>query len=371
MKTTKIHLHLSREQVKPLALDEYKDVTHEDLAKLGVTADFNHAGVKMAMDAAPDLVMGSANIGNLVQFFQYWFPTAIKVITAKRNADSVFGRDIVGSWELDEVVQKYLEATGQVSLYGDYTDVPLVSYNPTFEKRQNVRFELGMQSGLLQDAKAARMQISPDEEKRTAIATAFAVNQNEVAFLGYNTTDIPCYGGLNDPNLCGFNASTGVTTPNAYDITEDSTFSNASRTFLTIVASINTWMTTLQAKSGYNFDPYNDKLQLSIAPTAYNAMVTTMNQLGTKSVMSWFMETYKGATVKPINEFKAANGAADVAYIIADTLGGQPVVRQLVTAEMRLIGVEPKLKGTLEGYTSSTAGTMFVQPLGCLRVTGV
>jgi hypothetical protein len=43
----------------------------------------------------------------------------------------------------------------------------------------------------------------------------------------------------------------------------------------------------------------------------------------------------------------------------------------MVTAEMRLIGVEPQLKGTLEGYTSSTAGTMFVQPLGCYRVTGV
>lgn len=366
MKATEIKLHMTREQVKPFALDEYKEATSDDLSLLGVSADFNHAGVKMAMDAAPDIVVGGANEGNLIQFFQYWFPTAIRVITAKRNADAVFGRDIVGSWEIEEVIQKTMEHTGQVSLYGDFTDVPLVSYNPTFEKRQNVRFELGMQSGLLQDARAARMQISPDEEKRTAIATAFAVNQNEVAFNGFNTTSIPCYGGLNDPNLLAYTAA-------AY------TFAQAgggdsyggSDKFLAIVALINTWIAAWRAQTGNNFDPYADKFQLSIAPTAYDYMVTTMNSLGTKSVMQWFTETYKGATVKPINEFTAANGGADVAYFILDSLAGQPVVRQLVTAEMRLIGVEPKLKGTLEGYTSSTAGTMFVQPLGCFRVSGV
>ena len=48
MKTTPIKLHMTREQVKPFAMDDYKDVTHEDLAALGVTADFDHAGVKMA-----------------------------------------------------------------------------------------------------------------------------------------------------------------------------------------------------------------------------------------------------------------------------------------------------------------------------------
>lgn len=359
MKTTPIKLHMTREQVKPFAMDDYKDVTHEDLAALGVTADFDHAGVKMAMDASPDLVMGSANIGNLVQFFQYWMPTAIRVITAKRNADAVFGRDIVGSWEIEEVVQKFIEQTGQVSLYGDYTDVPLVNYNPTFQKRANVRFELGMQSGLLQDAKAARMQISPDEEKRTAIATAFAINQNDIAFNGFNTTDIPCYGGLNCPNL-----------GNAYDATQSTALSALTGDkFLGITALINTWISAWRNKSGNNFDPYTAKFVLAIDPSNYDLLSTTMNSLGTLTVMKWFTDTYKGASVIPVNEFTGANGGANAAYFILDSLNGAPVVRQMVTAEMRLIGVEPKLKGTLEGYTSSTAGTMFVQPLGCYRVS--
>jgi hypothetical protein len=38
---------------------------------------------------------------------------------------------------------------------------------------------------------------------------------------------------------------------------------------------------------------------------------------------------------------------------------------------MRLLGVEPKLKGTLEGYTSGTAGTIVTQGLGIVRATGV
>ena len=50
---------------------------------------------------------------------------------------------------------------------------------------------------------------------------------------------------------------------------------------------------------------------------------------------------------------------------------GKPVVRQAITAEMRLLGVEPKLKGTLEGYTNGTAGVIVTQGLGIVRATGV
>lgn len=364
MKSTPIKLHLTREQVKPFAMDEYKSVTENDLAMLGFTADAAHAGVKMAMDAAPNLVAGGATTPNVAQFFQYWLPNAIKVLTEKRNADAVLGRTIVGDWDIEEVVQKVMEHIGQVQPYGDHTDVPLVSYNPSFERRQNVRFELGMMSGKLEDARASRMMIAPEQEKRAAIATAFAIGLNEVAFNGFNsyssssnTMGCATYGILNDANL------------GAYDATVNKTF--ATSTFAEMTSEINTWLSALRIKSGNNFNPYADKFQLSIAPTAFDAMMTTMNSLGTKTVAQWFTETYKGGSLLCVNEYADANGSSDVAYIIVDSLGGEPVVRQMVTAEMRLIGIEPKLKGTLEGYTASTAGTLVAQPLGVYRATGV
>lgn len=364
MKLTQIHLHMSPSQVKSLNAAAMDGMTGEDLGRLGLTADLDHDGVKMAFDAAPATIT-AATIGNLVQFFQYWMPEAIEIVTAKRNADALFGRDIMGTWEDDEVVVTTLERTGQVRPYSDVSDVPLVSYNPAFERRQNVRFELGMQSGKLADLRASRMRINPDAEKRAALAQAFAINQNEIAFWGYNAYDSSTnpnggltYGGFNDPNLLGY-------------LTESSAKTFANCTFLEMVARINLWMTELVSQSKQNVNPFTDALTLGIAPAAYVAMANTMNQLGTKSVLAWFTETYKNAEVLPVNEMTGANGSDDVAYVIVHQLNGKPVVRQAVTAEMRLLGVEPKLKGTLEGYTSATAGVIVCQGLGIVRATGV
>ena len=364
MKLTKIHLHMNGSQVKALKSAAMDGMTGEDMGRLGLTVDLDHDGVAMVFDAAP-VPITTPTIGNLVQFFQYWMPEAIEIITAKRNADALFGRDIMGSWEDDEVVVTTLERTGQVRPYSDISDVPLVSYNPAFERRQNVRFELGMQSGKLADIRASRMRINPDSEKRAAIAQAFAINQNEIAFYGFNSLDASTnpsggltYGGFNDPNLLPYVAEA-----------EAKTFANC--TFLEQVARINLWMTTLITQSKQNANPFTDRLTMGIAPAAYTAMANTMNQLGTKSVLAWFTETYQNATVLPVTEMTAANGGDDVCYIILESLNGKPVVRQSVTAEMRLLGVEPKMKGTLEGYTSGTAGTIVTQGLGIVRATGV
>lgn len=364
MKLSKIHLSMTPAQVKSLTRAAMDGMTGEDLARLGLTADLEHDGVAMVFDAAP-LPITSPTIGNLVQFFQYWMPEAIEIITAKRNADALFGRDIMGSWEDDEVVVTTLERTGQPRPYSDVSDVPLVSYNPAFERRQNVRFELGMQSGKLADMRASRMRINPDSEKRAALAQAFAINQNEIAFKGYNAYDSSSnpdggltYGGFNDPNLLAY-----VTEADA------KTFANC--TFIEMVARINLWMTTLVTQTKQHANPFVDRMRMGIAPAAYNAMATCMNQLGTQSVLAWFRETYVNCTVAPVNEMTNANGGDDVCYIIMETLNGKPVVRQAVTAEMRLLGVEPKMKGTLEGYTSSTAGVIVTQGLGVVRATGV
>lgn len=357
MNLTKIHLHMLPSQVKSLTSKAMDGMTGEDLGRLGLTADLAHDGVKMAFDAAPATIT-AATIGNLVQFFQWWMPEAIEIITAKRNADALFGRDIMGAWEDEEVVVTTLERTGQVRPYSDVTDVPLVSYNPAFEKRANVRFELGTKSMMLSDARASKMRINPDSERRAALAQAFAINQNEIAFLGYNDGAGLTYGGLNDPNLMPY-------------VTESSAKVFAECTFDEMVARINLWMTELVTQTKQHANPFVDKITVGIAPTAYNAMATAMNSLGTKSVLAWFTETYKGAEIIPVNELTGANGGDDVAYIVMHSLNGKPVVRQSVTAEMRLLGVEPKMKGTLEGYTSGTAGTIVTQGLGIVRATGV
>lgn len=359
MKASKIHLSLKANQIKKVtSFDGFKP---EELAALGFSADCDHDGVRMAMDAAP-VPVTIPTVGAPVQFLQYWMPKAVEVLTSARSADQLLGRTILGSWEDEEIVAKTVEHTGQVRPYADDSDVPLASYNFAFERRQNVRFELGMQSGTLSDARAARMAISPDDERRAALARAFAVNQNLIAFLGFNgafgNPTAPTYGLFNDPNLGGYIAETGAAPLAGTD-------------FLTIVGRINLWITTLVSQTGSNFNPNTDGFVLGIAPTAYNALITTMNALGTMTVLDWFKKTYPNGRVVACNEMEKVNNNNDVAYLIVDMLGESPCVMQAVTAEMRLLGVEPKAKGTLEAYTSGTAGTIVLQPLGVVRVTNV
>lgn len=365
MKETTIHLSRGVEAIKGMNAMAMDGMKTEDLALLGVSGVFDE-NIAKAMDAMPGMVT-TPNIGNYVQFFQWWMPEAIDIILQKRNADTLLGRDVVGTWEDDEVVFAISEKTGQVRPYSDVSDPPLVSYNIVPEKRQNVRFEMATRSTRLEDLRASRMRINPDKERRAALALAFAINQNAIAFSGYNprsttnTSGSLTYGLFNDPNLLAYLTST--------DTSNDDPF--ASSTFDQQVARINLWMTTLVTQTKQNANPFMDKMKVGIAPTAYNAMATTMNALGTKSVLQWFTETYKGAEIFPVMEFEGANGGDNVAYIILQSLGGKKCAMQAVTAEMRLLGIEPRAKGVTEVYTSGTAGTIVTQPLGIVRVSGI
>lgn len=363
MKQTNVLLSRSAEKMKTLTKSAMDGMKDSELAMLGITGAMDD-GVKAAMDSAPNMVT-TANINNFVQFFQWWMPEAIEVLTQKRNADLLLGRDTVGTWEDDEVVFNVIEKLGQVRPYSDVSDVPLVSYNAVPERRQNVRFELGLMSTKLSDLRATRMRINPDKERRAALALAFEINRNMIAFNGFNpfneatnATGSLTYGILNDPNLFAYDT---LDTPK--------TFANS--TFEEMTARINTWMTAIVEQTKQNANPFVDKFTLGIAPAAYNAMATVMNSLGTKTVLQWFTETYKHGTVLPIQEFAGANGGDDVAYIIMDQLGGRKVAMQAVTAEMRLLGIRPDVKGTVEGYTSGTAGTIVLQPLGVYRASGI
>ena len=369
MKTSKIHMSMRPTQVRAFTFDEFPKATVKDLAKLGVTFDEADLGVRAAMDAAPNLVT-TPSVATPLQFLQWWMPGMIEVVTRARRADAVMGRSIVASWEEEEVVMTVKENVGQPQPYGDLTDVPLVSYNTNFVKRTNVRFELGIQTGKLEDARAARMKINPYNEKRASVAGAVAIGLNEIAFKGYDSYDAASnpdggntYGMLNAPELpsTGTLAATGTGSARTF----------ASKTYLNICADFMTIMSDLRVQTGDNFNPETDEVTFAIATSAYQYL-DTQNELGTQSVREYIQKQYKGARFVSVPELDNMGGSnVHGMYVIAGSIEGRKCVDQLVTAALRLLGVEPKIKGTLEGYTFSTAGFVAYQPLGVLRYTGV
>ena len=363
--STVTRLSLKPNQVRGFRFEDYNNVTAKDLLTLGISMDA--AVLKdlsqtyaSAIDAAVSL-QTTPSITNPVQFFQYWAPEAVEVITAARKIDDIAGREIAGSFEDEEIVTTILEKTGRARPYSDTANIPLSSYNSNFTERSIVRFEEGLEVGYLENMRASRMRIDSHEMKAEAAAESLAIELNNIGFYGYANGQNKTYGFLNDPNLPayqtvaqGSSANTGWETKSFNEITSD---------IITAVAQL---VNQLAGK----FDPTKASftLVLSLVSTQW---LNTMNELGTKSVFQWLRETYPKLRIESAVELNGANGGSNVFYMLVDDISGKKTIKQYVPDVFRLIGVEKKAKVVVEDYACATAGLIVLYPVAVVRYSGI
>lgn len=137
-----------------------------------------------AMDASVPL-QTAATISNPVQFFQYWEPEAVEIVTAAMKIDDIVGRTIAGNFEDEEIVVTVMERTGSAHPYTDTANINLASWNQNFMARSIVRFEEGLEVGYLESLRASRMRIDTHKEKAAAAALSLAIEHNNIGFYGY------------------------------------------------------------------------------------------------------------------------------------------------------------------------------------------
>lgn len=302
----------------------------------------------------------SPSVMTPVQFLQYFLPESIEVVTAKRTIDELIGRDIVASWEDEQVVTTVVEHTGSARPYGDTTTTSLSNINLNFEPRTIVRYEEGFEINLLEEARASKVKINAAAEKRKALSESLAIELNNVGFNGYNGGNNRTYGFLNDPNLPAYvSVATGASTSTQW----------SNKTFLEICADIRTAMQALRTRSGNRLNPQADETTLAMSSNRYEYL-STVTELGV-SVMQWLKGTYPKLRIIPAIELDEANGGANVFYLFADKFNGKKVFRQNVVQTLRLLGVARREKGYTEAYTNATAGVMLNYPVGVVRYTGI
>lgn len=358
--TSPIKTSLDYDQVRGLAMDSFEGGTEEFLGSLGISMDSADEAIKFVMDAMPCETQGS--IVTPWQFLQHWMPKAITVVTQACKIDDLVGRTIAGEWHDESIVQEIVEYTGHTRPYGDKTNTPLAGFNRVYEDRTIVRFEEGLMTGKLEEARneAAGSRLSSYDARRAALASAFKLDQNAVGFFGYNLGRNKTYGILNDPNLPNFGTvATGAAGDTAWE----------TKTYHEIMKDINTAVAEMRTQTGTNFDPDKDSFVLGIASNTVDFLATE-NDHG-KSVRQWFKETFPKSRIVAVPEFNGAVGGEDCFYIILDKLNGNKCVDQFVPAEFRLMGVEQKAKGLFELYTNATAGVMVMQPIGVVRKCGI
>ncbi len=347
----------------------------ESVDKLGIsvsesfTRSFNKNAISVALDAGITQPVTTPSNGTPVQFLQEFLPGVVNVMTVVRKADMVAPVVTAGEWHLEEVVLKTMEHTASPQLYSDHGGVPLVSFNETYERRQVVRFELGVQHAQLADLRAAATGTSPQNEKRVALAEGFEILRNDIAFNGFNVGTGKTYGYLNDPSLPAYvTVATGAG--------GDTTW--ASKDAVEIINDLSTAIAALEVQAGGNIDPTMNTISLEI-PLAFNSYLTRSDSSFTngKTPMEWLKENYPTVKVVTVPQLTGTNAGENVFYLKAvsvdnsGTDGGEAMI-QVVPAKMRAMGsVQNEKGGTTEGYTAAYAGVFTKRPYAIVRYTDI
>ncbi len=330
-----------------------------NLSRQAVKKMMNGMDSSFANDAlAPTVTTGS--IGTPVQFLQNWLPGFVFVITAARKIDDLIGIMTTGEWEDEQIVQGILERTGTSVPYGDYTNVPLSSWNTNFNYRTVVRFEEGMKVGILESARAARLRVDDSGMKREAAALALDIQRNNVGFSGFNSGDNLTYGFLNDPGLGNYvQVATGV-----------AGYTWSVKTFLEIQRDIVTAIQALRTQSQDTIDPETMDLTLAVATSSVDYLSKT-SDFGI-SVRSWMTSAYPRIRVVSAPQLNAANSSDNVFYLYADRItdmstDGGAVWIQPVPSKFNVLGVQQLAKAYEEDYSNATAGAMCKRPFAVVR----
>lgn len=370
---TEIRSHVFGRDIRPLAMVAEDCADYAALSQIGIglSPNFIRDQIRdmgldgMAMDDSQGLIT-TASISNPVQFLQSWLPGFVRVMTAARKIDEIVGVTTAGKWDDEEVIQGVLEPLGEAELYGDYTNIPLSSWNVNFERRTVLRFEKGIKVGLLEDARSARVRINNAAEKRSAAALALDIMRNKIGFYGYNGGANRTYGFLNDPSLPAYVTAAATGTGNA------TTW--ASKAFLAITADIRGRFAALQAASKDQIDVEKTATTMAIATSAYQYLSVT-SDFGI-SVRQWLREIYPKCRVVSAPELDAANGGANVMYLFADSVDdggsdGGATFAQIVPAKFQALGTEKQAKGYVEDFSNATAGMFVKRPFAVQRLTGI
>lgn len=365
---SRIRSNIGPRQVGSLSITREEIRTHGinglGLDSIGVGITQND--VRRMVNAMDSAMITTPSSATLLQFTQAWLPGTVRVLTAARKIDELIGIRTVGSWEMGSVVQKIMESVGAAQPYSDHGNVPFSSYNATYEERDIVRFEEGLQVGTLEEARAALMKDNAAGEKRDSCMLGLEISRNRIGFVGYNNGSNRTYGFLNDPNLLPY-----VTVPAG----AGGSSKWMDKTFAECVRDLRTGYAALRTRSGDNIDPKKNPITLATG-TSVAEFLSIPNDLGTTTVGEWIKQNYPTTRFESAPEFDAANGGANVAYLYAESVEATgsddgSVWQQLVAAKVQPLGIEKRVKTYVEDYTNAIAGAMVTRPFAVYRFTGV
>ena len=308
-------------------------------------------------DAAPTNALQSqlvtfGNAGIPAYLTNFLDPELTRVLTTPPELANIFGEVKKGDWITKSAMFPLVEATGEVSSYGDYNNNGLAGANVNYEPRQSYTFQIFTRWGDEEMEMAGQAKIDWAAEQNISGALCFAKFLNKSYAFG--VAGLSNYGLLNDPALSA-------------PLTPTAAWSTA--TGVQIVGDVQRMFALLNTQLGGNVS-MKDKLTLVMAPLTEPYMLTSMqNTYGTANVQEYLKKAFPNMEIKTAVEY--ATGSGNLVQLIAPMVQGQKAGFCAFTEKMRAHAIVRDTSSTYQKKSAGTWGAIVKIPAAITQLLGV
>jgi hypothetical protein len=314
--------------------------------------------LQLAQDAPTNLIQSGmvtiSNAGIPNYLSNYLDPEIVRVMTVPLKAVDIFGEKKKGDWLMDSAQFPIIEATGEVSAYGDDNDNGLVGANANWIPRQSFAYQCFTRWGDKELAKAGLAKLDWAAEQNVSSALIMNTFQNRTYFFGVANLDN--YGITNDPSL-----SASISPLNGVW---------KSATGVQIFQDIQNLFVTLQNQLQGNIE-MEDDLILGLPSTVQPYLLTPMqNVYGTPSLKAYLKEAFPKLVIKTAQQYVIA-GSGNLVQLIAPKVQGQQTGFCAFTEKMRAHAIVRKTSSTHQKKSGGSWGFILKIPAGVVSIIGV
>jgi hypothetical protein len=325
----------------------------------------------IAMDAQPTLAT-TPNTGIPAFLTTLVDPTIITILFSPNKAAKIFGEVRKGDWTAQTALFPIVEYTGEVSSYGDWNNNGRTGLNTDFPNYQAYLYQIIMEYGELEMARAGLARIQWAAELNKAAVVILNKYQNYTYFFGVN--GLRNWGLLTDPNLSApltpsTKAAGGVTwftsggAPNA---TANEVYNDIIALYGQVVAQAGGWV---------EIDMENPMV-LAMSPGIMTALTFT-NTFGI-TVRGMLKESYPNLRVESAVQYgkvTASNpqgvAAGNQLQLIAENVGGQDTGYCAFNEKLRTHKIVVEMSAYKQKATQGSWGSIIRQPFAIASMLGV
>ena len=337
---------------------------------VGYTTDGLKRNYTLAFDAQPAMTT-SANSGIPAMLTSYIDPEVIRIAFAPTQAAKIAGERKTGDWLMDTAFFPVVEHTGEVTSYGDFSQVGSSGVNMNWPQRQSYHFQIMKHYGERELERAGLARINWVSEIDKAAADILNRYSNFTYFFG--VAGLQNYGLLNDPSLpasitpgvkAAGNANAWMLSGGVINATANEIYADIQALFYAL-----TTQTSGLVKA-------EDKVILAMSPGTAIALTAT-NSFGV-DVYKLLKQNFPNIRFEVAVQYGAKTtqnpeglSGGNLVQMIAENVEGGDVVYCSFTEKMRNHKLIPDTSSFKQKVTSGTWGCIIKKPIAFASMLGV